>query len=154
MKNRFKMIYIASLAIIGLLACTAPPVQAQVDDAYLRTATNMPAIVTTTATSNFVSWARVYKDSGLALSWKFNQTSASTSNATLHVYSSLDGTNYSTVPFASLTAASTGATDVIANTNWSPMQLRGFHSLVIGSIANSTALTTLTNKGVTIRRPN
>lgn len=116
--------------------------------------TNQPAIVTTTATSNIVSWVKLRTDKGLSMSWRFNQTSASTSNALAHVYSSVDGTNVSTTPFATLQSASTGATDVVLNTNWSAAQLSGLDSLIIQDIANTTSITTLTNKGFTVRRPN
>lgn len=145
------------VAILGLLTAMALPARAADTQGYPQTfiaVTNQPDIVTTTASSNIVSWVSLRNDKGLGLSWKFNQSAASTSNATLVVYSSVDGTNISTVPFASLTAASTGTTDVIVNTNWSPAQLSGLDSLVIGKIQNTTALTTLTNKAIVVRRPN
>lgn len=151
MKNFFQSLKCAALLLafaIGL----APIAHAQVSSATFIAVTNQPAIVTTTASSNIVSWVKLNTQSGLGLQWQFNQASASTSNATLVVYASIDGTNISTVPFASLTAASTGATDVIVNTNWSRAQLEGIDSLIIGKIQNTTALTTLTNKAIIVRR--
>lgn len=114
--------------------------------------TNQPAIVTTTATSNIVSWVKCNAQSGIGISWRFNQSGASTSNATINVYTSVDGTNIATVPFAQLTAPSTGTTDVIVNTNFDANRLLPYDSLIIGNIANTTALTTLTNKAIIIRR--
>lgn len=148
-------VVVALLLFLGLIfspAAHADDTQGQ--PATFVTVTNQPAIVLTTASSNIVSWVKLRNDKGLGLSWIFNQSAASTSNATLNVYSSVDGTNISTGTFAALTAASTGTTNVVANTNWSAAQLSGLDSLVIGNIANTTALTTLTNKGIIIRRPN
>jgi hypothetical protein len=146
MKNPFKSRIL--WAIVGLLA-VAPVLRAQ---PTFITVTNQPAIVTTTASSNILSWIKCNSQSGVGITWKFNQTSASTSNATLVVYSSVDGTNVSTTPFANLTTASTGTTDVILNTNWSADKLLPFDSLVIGAIQNTTALTSLTNKAIVVRR--
>lgn len=114
--------------------------------------TNQPATVAPTVTTNINSWVRTVSGKGLSISWRFNQASAGTSNCTLNVYSSVDGTNISTSPFATLTAAATGTTDVIANTNWSGGQCSQFNALVIGSIANTTSITTLTNKSIIVRR--
>jgi len=138
------------LAVIGLFLLS--PVARMKAQPVLIAVTNQPAVVTTTASSNILSWVKCNSQSGVAIHWQFNQASASTSNATLVVYSSVDGTNVSTVPFASLTAASTGATDVMVDTNWSAAQLSAFDSLIIGKIQNTTALTTLTNKAILVRR--
>lgn len=145
----------AALLVFGVCFLSAPPsLMAQVTDGTYLTLTNIPTQVTTTATTNINCWLKIVNGTGMSLSWKFNQTSASTSNAVLTVYSSVDGTNVSTVPFATITQASTGTTDVIVNTNWNELQLRAFHSLVIGSMANPTAVTTLTNKLLTVRQSN
>jgi hypothetical protein len=143
-------VFMAFGAITILLAVLSPPA-AHADPTFI-SVTNQPAIVATTQSSNILSWVQCNSQSGVAIQWQFNQASASTSNATLVVYSSVDGTNASTVPFASLTAPSTGATDVIVGTNWSEGQLKGLGWLIIGKIQNSTALTTLTNKAITVRR--
>lgn len=153
-KRLFRPVAVGGALALGL-ASNAPAQQdTQGQPQTFITVTNQPAVVTTTATSNIVSWVKVRKGSGLSLMWRFNQTSASTSNALMHIYSSVDGTNVSTVPFATLQTASTGTTDVILNTNWSASQLDGFDSLIIQDIANTTALTTLTNKQIVPRRPN
>jgi hypothetical protein len=151
MKNKIKSILGIAIAAFMLALCT-PPAQAQVSNYVNVTITNQPAVVTTTATSNFTSVVEIRGAKGISLSWKFNQTSASTSNATLRVFSRLKDGDTSTVPFATLTAASTGATDVILQENWTADELRGYDALIIGSILNTTALTTLTNKGITVKR--
>jgi len=137
----------------GSICAFALSASAQVTNGVIITVTNQPAIVTTTATSNILSWVKIQGGGGISLSWRFNQSGASTSNATVNVYSVVHGTNtVSTVPFAQLIAPSTGVTDVIANTNWDQYKLQAYEYLVIGNIANTTALTTLTNKGITVRR--
>jgi hypothetical protein len=93
-------------------------------------------------------------DKGLSFMWTFNQSGASTSNAAVNIYSSVDGTNVSSAPFASVTGTSAGTANVNVVTNWNRLQLDGLQDLVVSNIANATALTTLTNKGFVVRRPN
>jgi len=148
MKKFKSIIAVAAALLLGFGA------KAQVTNGTIVAVTNQPAVVTTLATSNIVSWVQVHNTGGIAISWRFNQSGASTSNATVNVYGVVDGTTntVATVPFAQLTAPSTGTTDVIVNTNFDQNKLQAFTHLVIGNMANTTALTTLTNKGITVRR--
>jgi hypothetical protein len=142
---------IIRLLLAPLLLCVfALSASAQVTDSTRTNLTGLAATVATTATSNHAATVSINTGDAVALSWRFNQSAASTSNCTLNVYSVI-GTNISTSPFAQIIAAATGVTDVVAQTNWTPDQLRGIDQLRVGGIANTTALTTLTNKAVYLR---
>jgi hypothetical protein len=117
------------------------------------TATNLPVTMPTDSiSSNLASWLPVYSTSGLGLAWGGN-VSSGTSPIVMQIYSSIDGTNISTVPFATWTVTATGTTPFLLNTNWSNLQLKGIKALVIGSITNENG-GTFTNNGVLANRPN
>ena len=134
-----------------LLGAFALSASAQITPTTLGTVTNLPATVAAASQVNTTSYVDLHNNSGLALSWKFN-VSAGTSNAVLLVYPSVDKTNYDSVPWQLIRPAA-GATDQVATTNWSAVQLRGYTSLKIGALTNENA-GTLTNKGIVFSRPN
>lgn len=140
------------ICILALLAAISiPKAQAQITQSTLGGVTNLPAVITATVASNTVSFIDINNNSGLALSWKFN-VSSGTSAGGLFLFPSMDKTNYDTVPWVLLRNAS-GTTDQIATTNWDANKLRGYQSLMVGTMTNANA-GTLTNKGITFGRPN
>jgi hypothetical protein len=145
---------VLGLCLFCLALLFAAPAKAQITPRTQITVTNQPATVATLQTSNIVSWVPIYQGKGISAQWTFNQSGASTSNAAVNVYSSVDGTNISTVPLTTISAPSTGTTDVRVNAHWDANSLQGYHSLIFGNMANSTALTTLTNKGIIVFRDN
>jgi hypothetical protein len=151
MKLKFK--FTAAGALLLLSALTAPVASAfgQISQATLETVTNLPATVAATSQANTTSYVDIQNNSGLALSWKFN-VSSGTSSAVLLLYPSVDKTNYDSVPWPLIRSAA-GSADQVATTNWSAQQLRGYTSLKIGALTNANA-GTLTNKGIVFGRPN
>lgn len=135
----------------ALLLLAAGSASAQISPTTLGTVTNLPATVSAASQANTTSYVDLYNNSGLALSWKFN-VSSGTSSAVLLLYPSVDKTNYDSVPWQ-LVRSAAGTTDQVATTNWSAQQLRGYTSLKIGALTNANA-GTLTNKGVVFSRPN
>ena len=152
-KNSLLALLIA--IFIGLLFFSAPGAKAdsQGYPSTFFTATNLPATMPTDSISNnLASWLPLYNTSGLGLAWGGN-VSSGTSPIVMQIYSSIDGTNISTVPFATWTVTATGTTPFLLNTNWSNLQLKGIKALVIGSITNENG-GTFTNNGVLANRPN
>lgn len=140
------------IAIIGMaVALAASIASAQVTPTTLNSVTNLPATVAATTSTAGPSYIDLYNDSGLALSWKFNVSSGTSAGVAL-LYPSVDKTNYDTTPWVFARNAN-GATDVIATTNWSAAQLRGYQSLKVGALTNASA-GTLTNKQFQFNRPN
>lgn len=143
----------AALMVIGLQVLTETA-QAQVEPTSLTLATNMPATVIGSGVSNQTSLIPIWQGRGLALSQKFNATSGS-AVGTIWLYPSVDGTNIATAPFAQWTLTPNATTDVVATTNWSAASLTGYRFLNVGAISNAAAGTVwITNKGLTISRPN
>jgi Tfp pilus assembly protein FimT len=138
------------IAVIGILSMFSVPRASAQTGPDLQSATNLPATVATATQSATTSYIDLYSDSGLALSWKFNVSSGTSAGVVL-LYPSVDKTNYDTTPWIWLRNAN-GATDVIATTNWSAQQLRGYRSLKIGALTNASA-GTLTNKLLLFNRP-
>jgi hypothetical protein len=149
LKLKFKALGVG----LFLSAVTLPLSSAfgQITPTTLGVVTNLPATVAPTSQANTTSYVDLHNNSGLALSWKFN-VSSGTSSAVLLLYPSVDKTNYDSVPWVLIRNAA-GATDQIATTNWSAGDLRGYTSLKVGALTNANA-GTLTNKGIVFSRPN
>jgi hypothetical protein len=151
MKLKFKSTALRAGLLLSALAASFTPAFGQITQTTLGTVTNLPATVAAATLSSTTSYVDIHNNSGLALSWKFN-VSSGTSSAVLLLYPSVDKTNYDSVPWQLIRNAA-GAADQVATTNWSAEQLRGYTSLKIGALTNQNA-GTLTNKGVIFGRPN
>lgn len=151
MKPKFKSTAIGVGLLLAALVHPLSSAIGQITPTTLGTVTNLPAIVSTASQSNTTSYVDLHNESGLALSWKFN-VSSGTSSAVLLLYPSVDKTNYDTTPWQLIRNAA-NTTDQVATTNWSAAQLRGYTSLKIGALTNANA-GTLTNKGLVFSRPN
>lgn len=139
----------------------AQPIDSQGQPQSLYAWPNFPATITANTTSNLVgAVVTVIAGHGLGMSWIFNGST----NASLTIVASKDGSNYDTVPFAILTSTnlltkvSGTGTNVTAGTNWSSAQLTGIFSLMITNIT-TTGGQTLTNgnnstNGIIVNRPN
>lgn len=142
-------IFKTSILTIGIALATLVG-HAQITPSDLASVTNLPATVSATSASTTTSYIDIRNESGLALSWQFNVSSGTSAGVAL-LYLSVDKTNYDTTPWVWARNAN-GATDVIATTNWSPSQLRGYRSMKIGALTNASA-GTLTNKMFLFNRP-
>lgn len=151
MKRNFTFKVLRAGLLLSALASPLSFAFGQITPTTLGTVTNLPATVAAAAQANTTSYIDLHNNSGLALSWKFN-VSSGTSSAVLLVYPSVDKTNYDSVPWQVVRDAA-GTTDQVATTNWSADQLRGYTSLKIGALTNQNA-GTLTNKGILFSRPN
>jgi hypothetical protein len=138
---------LAVTAVIGL-AFTAP---AQVAQTTLVAATNLPATVATTVTTNCVSYFTVNNNDGFALTGTFN-VSAGTSNVVYYLYPTTDGTNYATVAQITNTANANGTTTVRTTFSVEPARTKGVRGYQIGIYNQNSG--TLTNAGVLISKPN
>lgn len=151
MKLKFKSTAIGIGLLLATLAHPVTSALAQITPTTLGTVTNLPATVAASSQASTASYIDLHNNSGLALSWKFN-VSSGTSSAVLLLYPSVDKTNYDSVPWQLIRNAANTA-DQVATTNWSAEQLRGYTSLLVGALTNANA-GTLTNKGVVFSRPN
>jgi hypothetical protein len=109
--------------------------------------TSLPATVATTVTTNLAAppVAFVGKQSSVTFEFSFNQSGASTSNVVYTLHRSLDNATWDTNSPITITVASQGATRVDYFTN---INTAGVGYIRLYSIANATALTTMTNFGV------
>lgn len=151
MKPNFKSTAIGVTLLLAALIHPISRARGQIAPTTLGTVTNLPATVAAASQANTTSYVDIHNNSGLALSWKFN-VSSGTSSAVLLLYPSVDKTNYDSIPWQLIRNAA-NSTDQVATTNWSAAQLRGYTSLKIGALTNANA-GTLTNKGVVFSRPN
>lgn len=158
-----KISVISTICAIGifllpLALLTNPTPQANADSQGASTtfvgATNLPAIVNVTTISNSLNiWIPLRSRSGLGLQWTFNSVTGNSALAGLVIYTSVDGTNVSTVPFCTWYASANLTTNVIVNTNWSELTLRGFNALVIQGVTNAGS-GIITNQSLLANRPN
>ena len=140
-------------ALASLLLCGfALNVPAQVTSGQIGSFTNLPAVFTTTnsvtASTNELS---LRENTGLALMGRFASSATANVASGAWLWFSVDGTNYPAAPIQ-ITAAGSGATYVLWQTNWSAAQLAGYARLRI-QLTNANAAN-LTNAGVVWRRWN
>jgi hypothetical protein len=111
-------------------------------------ASSMPTTLATTVVTNLASppVIDVRKQKEVTIVFSFNQASASTSNVVYALHGSLDGTYYDATRAFIIVAPSEGATRVNYRTN---INVGGLGYLKLYAISNATALTTMTNFGVT-----
>lgn len=151
LKTRFSGLFLAAFSLLALAA--VPPAQAQTTPTAIITCSNIPPTVagnTTTVSNNTLV---VQQGAGLALQGTFAQMQAGTGTSTFSVYSSADGTNFTTTAFASVAVAANGTTAVVWGTNWSAAQLAGLRALKLSSFANTNASIILTNLSAFYSRP-
>ncbi len=147
------------LAVMVVVALVDAPRCAGADSqgypSTMGVATNLPATVLGATGSNQVSVVALRANRGLALQWTFNATNAATATQSLYVYASVDGTNLASAPWATLSAAATGTTNVVLTTNWSRAALEGYAYLNLSMMTNAGLVSvTMTNKGVVWSFPN
>jgi hypothetical protein len=107
----------------------------------------MPATLASTVTTNLATPQVIdcSAQQNVAIMLMFNQSGASTSNVVYTFERSVDRVNWDTATKYTITVPSTGTTRVNYGTN---INVAGFRYLRLTSIANATALTTMTNFGV------
>lgn len=121
-----------------LLLCLAGTARAQLGVVpMVGTFANVPAIITTGATSNVLDDITVYKGRGLSILPHFAGTNAGTANVTFRFEVSADGTNFTTTGPLQLIVAMNGATGVRGWTNWSAATLDNIRAVRLASIANA-----------------
>lgn len=140
MKNKNKCLFAIIALFAVILSLTA---HAQ---GYVTVATS-PATLATTVTTNLASPPVIECDrqQNVALVFSFNQSGASTSNVVYTLERSVDRSNWDTATTYVFSIPSTGTTRVNYGTN---INVGAFRYLRVKTIANSTALTTMTNYGV------
>ncbi len=109
---------------------------------------NMPATLATTVETNLATTPviDVRKQNNVAITFSFNQTSASTSNVVYVLHRSIDGSRYDTNREITVTIPSTGAATNNYTTN---ISCSGIGYIRLAAIRNTTSITTMTNFGVT-----
>lgn len=127
------------------LACLAVMLLAFSAPAQIVTLTNLPASVNTNSTAVTNCPIPITKGWGLALQGSFNYNVAGATNVAFRLTASADGTNYSTSPWATITAAGLGGGTVVWVTNWTAAQLAGLQALNLVAITNAHTAATLTN---------
>ena len=131
-------------AVLALVCLLAPPAQAQVTDVDLVAVPGIPPWVNGTYSSNApLAVINIKPGKGLGLTTKYNASAGTAANYAW-VYSSTDGTNYSTAPFALLALTPNSTTDQVHNTNWSAATLSGWKSLAVTVWSNAAANTVWT----------
>ncbi|HEV2207311.1 MAG TPA: hypothetical protein VG167_00935 [Verrucomicrobiae bacterium] len=156
LQSGYRLLDLLIMAMVAaVLAMLVMPAKAQVENTTLTLGTNTPPTVTgSAAATTGANFVPVWQGRGMAVSAKFNANSG-TAPGYVWVYSSVDGTNSSTAPFAMLTLTPNGTTDQVVNTNWSAAQLTGYRFLNFSTWSNSAAGSVyLTNKALLISRPN
>lgn len=129
-----------------LLLALAPAAFAQVAPTTYGTFSNVPSIVTTTATSNVLSAPiTVRQGRGLAIFPHFAGTNAGTANVIFRFAVSYDGTNWSTTTL-NVTNAMSGTTAVRGFENLKPDVLANVRAIRLENINNAhTASVFITN---------
>lgn len=109
---------------------------------------NMPATLATTVETNLATppVIDVRKQSNVGITFSFNQSSASTSNVVYVLHRSIDGSRYDTNREITVTIPSTGTATNNYTTN---ISCAGIGYIRLWAIRNTTAITTMTNFGVT-----
>ena len=133
------------IGVAALLATVSTTVSAQTYSP--QTVAQSPATLATLVTTNYATPPLIPcgKQQNVFLMFSFNQSAASTSNVVYSLSKSVDGLNFDTNNEITVTIASQGTTRVNYGTN---LNTGGAGYLRIDSIANATALTTMTNYGV------
>ena len=147
---KFTKFFIIAALILGALTIGSSVTLAQSTQQTLVTATNLPATVATTVTTNCTSYFSMPNRTGFSLQYTFN-VSAGTSNAIVYLYPTLDGTNYATVATFTNTATATGTTAVTQTWSFNDQLTRGVVGYKIGLYNQNSG--TLTNQGILISRP-
>lgn len=135
--------------VAALLIAFSEPASAQVTPTTLVTATNLPATVATTVTTNCASYFTVPQTSGFTLEAVFN-VSAGTSNAVYYLYPTIDGTNYATVALFTNTATANGTTTVRRTWSFDASTYKGVRGFQLGIYNQNSG--TLTNAGVRLSK--
>ncbi len=118
------------LALFALITATAITANAQQFPPRFGNFDNVPALVTTDATSNVVSSAvTLFPGRGLAVMPHFAGTNTATTNVIFDFEVTYDGTNWSTVTAVTLTNALNGTTAV-----------RGYHAIPPDTLDNVKAI--------------
>jgi len=147
---KFSKTTLFAALVAGAFIIGAHSVRAQVTSGQIGSFTNLPAVFTTTnaitATTNELS---LRENTGLALMGRFASSATANVASGAWLWFSVDGTNYPATPIQ-ITAAGSGATYVLWQTNWSAAQLAGNARLRI-QLTNANAAN-LTNAGVVWRR--
>lgn len=126
MNTRFKFSHLALLLGGILWLGLASLAQAQTTSTTLGTFDNLPAVISSSATSNVVSTAvNVRQGRGIAILPYFAAAGASTDDIILNFEVSADGTNWTTTSAFSITNTFNGTTAV-----------RGFHLLSAAQLDN------------------
>lgn len=144
MNSRFRSLrFVLGLVALALFLVGIPDVQAASLSSYAvgpaspRTGTfdNVPAVITTGATSNILSTAiRVFPGRGLVVSPLVTPASASTSNIVARFTVSLDGSNFTTQTINKTNVfAGTGA--VRGLMIFTPLELDNVHSIRLESMS-------------------
>lgn len=139
--------YIATIIGVAALLATVS-VKAQVPTYASQTIATSPATLATTVVTNFASPPLIPcgKQQNVFMMFSFNQSGASTSNVVYTLTKSVDGIYFDTNQPITVTVASQGTTRV----NWSTnLAVAGVGYLRLDTMANTTALTTMTNFGIT-----
>jgi hypothetical protein len=108
----------------------------------------MPATLATTVSTNLATPQVIdcSAQQNVAIMLSFNQSGASTSNVVYTFERSVDRNVWDTATKYTISVPSSGTTRVNYGTN---INVAGFRYLRLVTIANTTALTTMTNFGVT-----
>jgi hypothetical protein len=121
--------------------------------------TNLPPVINASASSNamtatygLTNVCTIHRGAGLGFSWLFYTGAGATSNETLFVRSSVDGTNFDQT-LSAITRAAQGTNVVCVTTNWNANQLAGLAALEVDAETNGNDVP-LTNLGALFNRPN
>jgi hypothetical protein len=134
------------LVVVALFVLVSLPARAQVYPAYTGYATNFPNWFTNATasqayvvgiTNSYTNTWTLNANSGLGVEEVFQGSNLMTGPVTTWFYPSVDGSNYFTLPWATLVIPATGTNTVIGGTNWSHLQLRGYLSMSV-VVSNGT----------------
>lgn len=105
------------------------------------TLTNLPATIASDTAIGYPSnYVAFHVNAGLGVQWIWNGTNTATGNTYLYFYPSVDGTNAQSQawgPLISPTNSVNATNVVIATTNWSQLQLRGYSGMFV-TVSNGT----------------
>jgi hypothetical protein len=134
--------YIAALWVGLLLLLAAMPALAdsQGYPSTFGTLTNLPATLPASGVSGpYTNYIPLRSFSGLGLGATFQGSNLVTAPVTEYIWQSIDGTNpANTAPFATWVIPQNGTNVVLAATNWSNLQLKGFAGVFI-TVSNGSA---------------